>query len=45
MISKATVIRISRTMCFVSCNDDDEYEDGYELLDFHIIGGRITPKP
>ena len=29
---------------FKSVGDDDEYEDGYELVDFHIMGGGITPK-
>ena len=24
--------------------NNDEYEDGYELVDFHIMGGGITPK-
>ena len=29
---------------FTSCDDDDEYEDGYEFVDFHIMGSGITPK-
>ena len=29
---------------FTSCDDNDDYEDGCELVDFLIMGGGIIPK-